>query len=135
LVHQLYQQGHWYVVVIWKQEDATDPLIKGLKLTLWLYQKVENGRISLHYVSIRITQQREKQSSHWQNGATPDNTPAFYFSSQEKAKAVHPGICLFEESCQAGFGPNEPLHMEREPHLCDIFVLEAHPFSSNGSSL
>src|SRR5260370_42450672 len=38
LVHQLYQQGHWYVVVIWKQEDATDPLIKELGLALWLYQ-------------------------------------------------------------------------------------------------
>lgn len=38
LVHQLYQQGHWYVVVIWKQEDATDPLIKELGLSLWLYQ-------------------------------------------------------------------------------------------------
>ena len=37
LVHQLYQQGHWYVVVIWRQEDATDPLIKELGLTLWLY--------------------------------------------------------------------------------------------------
>jgi hypothetical protein len=24
LVHQLYQLGHWYVVVIWKQEDAHD---------------------------------------------------------------------------------------------------------------
>jgi hypothetical protein len=38
LVHQLYQQGHWYVVVIWKQEDGKDPLIKELGLTLWLYQ-------------------------------------------------------------------------------------------------
>jgi hypothetical protein len=38
VVHQLYQQGHWYVVVIWKQEDATDPLIKELGLALWLYQ-------------------------------------------------------------------------------------------------
>ena len=38
LVHQLYQLGHWYVVVIWKQEDATDPLIKELGLALWLYQ-------------------------------------------------------------------------------------------------
>jgi hypothetical protein len=38
LLHQLYQQGHWYVVVIWKQEDATDPLIKELGLALWLYQ-------------------------------------------------------------------------------------------------
>jgi hypothetical protein len=38
LVHQLYQQGHWYVVVIWKQKDATDPLIKELALALWLYQ-------------------------------------------------------------------------------------------------
>jgi len=38
LVHQLYQLRHWYVVVIWKQEDATDPLIKELGLTLWLYQ-------------------------------------------------------------------------------------------------
>jgi hypothetical protein len=38
LVHQLYQQGHWYVVVIWKQEDTTDPLISELGLTLWLYQ-------------------------------------------------------------------------------------------------
>ena len=38
LVYQLYQLGHWYVVVIWKQEDATDPLIKELGLALWLYQ-------------------------------------------------------------------------------------------------
>src|SRR5215471_4934741 len=38
LVHQLYQQGHWYVVVMWKQEDATNPLIKELGLALWLYQ-------------------------------------------------------------------------------------------------
>jgi len=38
LVHQLYQQGYWYVVVIWRQEDATDPLIKELGLMLWLYQ-------------------------------------------------------------------------------------------------
>ncbi len=34
LVHQLYQQGHWYVVVMWNQEDATDPLIKELGLAL-----------------------------------------------------------------------------------------------------
>ena len=38
LVHQLYQQGHWYVAVIWKQEDATDPLIRELGLALWFYQ-------------------------------------------------------------------------------------------------
>ena len=38
MVHQLYQQGHWYVVVIWRQEGATDPLIKELGLALWLYQ-------------------------------------------------------------------------------------------------
>jgi hypothetical protein len=38
LVHQLYQQGHWYVVVMWNQEDAPDPLIKELGLALWLYQ-------------------------------------------------------------------------------------------------
>jgi hypothetical protein len=38
LVHQLYQQGHWYVVVIRKQEDAMDPLTKELGLALWLYQ-------------------------------------------------------------------------------------------------
>jgi len=38
-VHQLYQQGHWYVVVMWNQEETTDLHIKGLGLALWLYQK------------------------------------------------------------------------------------------------
>jgi len=93
LVHQLYQQGRWYVVVMWKQEDATDPLIKELGLALWLYQ-TEIGSAALPVEILR------ELSAHFERGErtgvlNADNAPSI-------SEATKRALAAFKRVTQDG---------------------------------
>jgi hypothetical protein len=96
LVHQLYQQGHWYVVVMWKQEDTTDPLIKELGLALWLYQ-TEIGAAALPVEILRIL------VAHFERGESTgvlnvDTAPSM-------SAATERAVAAFKRATQDGTSP------------------------------
>jgi len=96
LVHQLYQQGHWYVVVMWKQEDATNPLIKELGLALWLYQ-TEIGAAALPVEILR------ELVAHFERGESTgvlnvDHAPSV-------SEATERAVAAFKRAMRDGTSP------------------------------
>ena len=93
LVHQLYQQGHWYVVVMWKQEDATNPLIKELGLALWLYQ-TEIGAAALSVEILR------ELAAHVEKGESTGVLNADHAPSV--SEATERAVAAFKRATQDG---------------------------------